>query len=109
MNAIVDPITFVGSSGFHGRDHELSLAVDVARDAFLGHASGVLQIVGPRGSGKSRFVDKLLSRIGALGVTAPRILRAGLGGDGSLDPIAKILRRRFRIDDRDDEDLVSWL
>lgn len=109
MNAILDPITFVGSPGFHGRQRELALAVDIARDAFLGNAGGVLQVVGPRGCGKSRFVDKLLSRIGALGVTAPRILRAGLGGEGSLDPIATVLRRRFRIDARDDEDLAAWL
>ena len=94
---------------FRGRERELAEALEAARAALRdGHAS-VLQITGARGRGKSRLVDELLIEVADLGIAPPVVLRASAAEQGSVDPIARVLRQRFGVEPGLEDELAEWL
>jgi len=83
-----------------GREAELERAVDFAGLVCKNGERRVLTVSGGDGSGKTRFVDEFCQRFSERGLFPERIFRAqALPGDGANALIARLLRRRFEIDE----------
>ena len=83
-----------------GREAELERAVDTAGLVCESGERRVITVSGGDGSGKTRFVDELCQRFSERGFFPERIFRAqALPGDGAHTLIARLLRRRFEIDE----------
>jgi tetratricopeptide (TPR) repeat protein len=92
---------------FRGRRRELDEAVELAAGALKKGPAAVLQLSGTRGRGKSRLVDELLIRLASLDIARPLVLRAG--ATAGVEPVARILRQRFGVDDTSDDDFAKWV
>jgi len=93
-----------GRSRFVGRHEELRLLRERFERAHAGHGQ-VTVLVGEAGVGKSRLVHELRRQLGA---SATWIVGHALpfGRAMALHPVIEMLKRVFRIDDGDPEDMM---
>ncbi|HKO49792.1 MAG TPA: tetratricopeptide repeat protein [Polyangiaceae bacterium] len=83
-----------------GREAEVERAADTAGRVCENGERRVITVSGGDGSGKTRFIDELCERFSERGLFPERVFRArAVPGDGAHALIARLLQRRFDIDE----------
>ena len=94
-----------GLTPFVGRERELSLLLDAFERARAGEGQAVF-LVGEAGIGKSRLLLELRRRVEG-GATWQEGHCLSFGGAMAFHPLIDLVRRRFGIDERDDERAIG--
>ncbi len=94
-----------GLTPFVGRERELSLLLDAFQRARAGEGQAVF-LVGDAGIGKSRLLLELRRRVESV-ATWQEGHCLSFGGAMAFHPLIDLVRRRFGIDERDDESAIG--